>query len=70
MAQFHLKTRIDSCNDANQVELHPARLLRQVVELHLQRLVVEVSQELLVLGADGGSLVLGKLPELLLVPGI
>ena len=49
------------------MEFHPAGLLRQVVELHLSSLSVEVPQDLLILATDGSSLVLRQLLELVLV---
>jgi hypothetical protein len=55
-------------NLTHQVELHSAGLLRQMVELHLVGLGVEVAQELLVLHAEDAALFLAQLPELLLVP--
>jgi hypothetical protein len=50
------------------VELHPAWFLRQMVKLHLRRLRVEISQELLILNPNRTSLLFRHFPELFFVP--
>ena len=51
-----------------QVKLHFSRFLWQVMELHLRRFCVKVSQEFLIFNSNGRTLLFGKTPKFIFVP--